>query len=332
MKHHPKVQTFLFFLLTVIATSCSKIADHNRFLKEHGITETNKIPADYTNGNGWKELAGDYVYYLGLFNMPTGTEMLYFVANKKENEMIGMMHVNPFIMTAAVAPGISPATVVTNYEEISRRDIDKANDMTEFNALLAAMPEMKDFEWKNKLQNQVASGIILKTHFIYVTKTKTDDPLFMFSETPVMQDHDKLLQDIFSGEYTLYHRDVQRLNQSVELGQYIKALGFTYETKGEGTIRHDNPTFYIQDLITKDPIDFKGKGKMFFFIPFKSFVRIQSKGETPVYSPAIETFEYTIKPDAGGFPVFSRHTHFASLLTNNGETTTTPFPPAPPRP
>jgi hypothetical protein len=323
MNNYKTFQGSCLILLTVIATSCSKVADHNRFLKEHNIQETDKIPVDYSGGNGWKTLAGDYVYFMDLFNTTSDPQMLYFVANKKENKMIGVMHVNPFIMPAAIAPGVSPATIVTNYEEMSPADIAKANDMTEFNAILKAIPEMKDFKWQNTMQNQIASGMILKTHFIYATKNSVDEHLFRFSEKAVFQDHDKLLHDIFMNPNQMHNRDVQRLNRSVEMSQFIKLLGFTFDKMDIKSMGAVSEKFYIDELLTKDPINFKGKGKMFFFIPFKSFVRPQIKGETPSYIPAIETYEYLITPDTEGFPVFKRNTHFASLL----EPTLTPSNP-----
>jgi|GEM_PF-5974584 len=313
MNSYHRIPALCLFLLTVFATGCSKIADHNRFLKEHGITETDKVPVDYAAHNGWKELAGDYVYFMDMFNTYPNPQMIYIVANKKENKLIGLLHVNPLIMPAAVAKGVSPATVVTNYEEISPRDIAKANDMTEFNALLSAMPEMKDFKWKNKMQNQIASGIILKTHFIYASKKSTEDKLFTYSQQPVMQDHDQLLASIFQGEYSLFHRDVQRLNKDVELGQFVTSLGFHYESADIASL-HSDDKFYINDLITENPIDFEGKGKMFFFTPMKCYSRPRKSEETPSYFPAIQTFEYSHTPDAEGFPVFKRNTHFASLL------------------
>jgi hypothetical protein len=309
-----RLQGSLLFLLTLFATGCSRVADHNRFLKEHGIKQTDKIPVNYSEGHGWKTLAGNYVYFMDIFEEPSGSQMLYIVANKKENRMIGLMHVNPFIMPAALAKGVSPATVVTNYEEISPADITKANNMTEFNALLKAMPEMKDFKWQTTMQNQIASGIILKTHFIYATKSSVDDKLFSYSEKPVFRDHDKELQEIFSTGHILHNRGVQRLNKSVEMGQFISMLGFTFDKKDIKSMGPHPDKFYIDDLLVHDPIDFKGKGKMFFFIAFKSYVRPETKGETPAYIPAIETYEYSITPDQDGFPVFKRNTHFASLL------------------
>jgi hypothetical protein len=312
MKKHRILQHFTFFLLTAIATSCSNPkGEHERFLKENGIEEINKVPMDYSS---WKPLAGDYVYHIDLFKASSDPEMIYIVANTKEKKMIGLMHINRFIMPAALAPGVIPATTVTNYEEIHPQDINKANDMTEFNSLLKAIPEMKDFQWKNKMQNQIASGIILKTNFIYVTKSTVDDKLFSFSEKPQFQDHDKVLKDILKDQHIMYNRDVQRLNKSVEMGQYISLLGFTFDKTGAKSMSPRPDKFYINDLVTDNPIDFTGKGKMFFFIPFKAFLRTQTKGETPVYYPAIETYEYTHTPDNEGFPVFKRSTHFASLL------------------
>lgn len=314
MNNCSRFPAFVFFLLTFVATSCSNRNDHIRFLTENGIRETEKVPADYSGGNGWKQLGGDYVYFLDLFDAKNDPQMIYIVANKKENKLIGLLHVNPFIMPSAVAKGVNPATVVTNYEEMNSRDIAKANDMSEFNALLKNIPEMKDFKWKNTLQNTIASGIILKTQFIYVAKKSTDEKLFAFSAQPVFTDHDQQLREIFLDDYTLYHRDVQRLNRSVEMGQFITALGFHYETEGTGVVNHTYKKFYIDDLLTNDPIDFSGKGKMFFFIPFKSFTRPRTKEESPNYTPAIETYEYTTTADQDGFPVFKRNTHFASLL------------------
>jgi hypothetical protein len=324
MNNYNRLPALCLFLLTLFATGCSKVADHNRFLKEHGITETDKVPVDYAGQNGWKELAGNYVYFLDIFNTYPNPQMIYIVANKKEGKLVGLMHVNPQIMIAAIAKGVNPATIVTNYEEISPQDIAKANDMTEFNALLRAMPEMKDFKWKNTMQNQIASGIMLKTHFIYVSKKSVEDKLFTYSEQPVMQDHGQQLANIFQSDYALYHRDVQRLNRSVEMGQFITALGFHYESKGKGGIIHSTDKFYIGDLIKNDPINFEGKGKMFFFIPMKCYTRPAKSEETPYYYPAIETYEYSLTPDAEGFPVFKRNTHFASLLRNQNEEITRP--------
>jgi hypothetical protein len=312
MNKHKLFHVFTIFLLTLIATGCSNLADHKRFFKEHNIEDAEKVSNDYAKGKGWKVLAGDYMYYMDVFKTDQGPQMLYIVANKKENEITGLIHVNRFIMNAAMAKGVSPATVVTNYEEINPQDVQKANDMSEINALFKSMPEMKDFKWQTTMQNQIASGIILKTHFIYVTKKTVDEKLFKFTPTPVFNDHDKTLNEIFSSEYAIYHRDVQRLNQSVDLAQYIQLLGFTYEDKHVQSLRPDK--FYIDDLIVQDPINFKGKGKMFFFIPFKSFTRAQSENEDPNYTPAIETYEYSITPDNEGYPVFKRNTHFASLL------------------
>ncbi|MCE3280570.1 MAG: hypothetical protein K0S44_2761 [Bacteroidetes bacterium] len=300
------------FLLTIITTSCSNIKDHNSFFTEQNIQDGEKVSNDYSNGNGWKELGGDYVYYMDVFKTNDGPQMLYIVANKKENKLLGLIHLNRYIMNAAMAKGVSPPTVVTNYEEINPNDIQKANDMTEINTLFKQMPEMKDFKWQTTLQNQIASGIILKTHFIYVTKKTVDEELFQFKTTPVFNDHDKELKEIFSSEYVIYHRDVQRLNQSVDLAPYIKLLGFKFEGTNTQSLRPDK--FYINDLIIDDPINFKGKGKMFFFIPFKSFTRPQSENGDPYYAPAIETYEYSITPDSDGYPEFKRNTHFATLL------------------
>jgi hypothetical protein len=308
-----KLQPILLFLLTMIATGCSNVADHIRFLKEHGIKETEKVPADYTEGNGWKQLGGDYVYFLDVFNEQQDPQMIYIVADKKEKKLVGILHVNPLIMVSAIAKGVTPATIVTNYEEIAPEDLNIANDMTEFNNLLRAMPEMKDFKWKNTLQNTIASGILLKTSFIYVTKKNVDNRLFSFSKEPVIQNHDRSLRDIFLSEHSLFHHDVQRLNRSVDLSRFISALGFHYETKGKGTMEHQTKSFYINDLLP-DQIDFSGKGKMFFFIPFKSFTRPSVSDEMANFAPAIETFEYSHTPDKDGFPVFRRNTHFASLL------------------
>jgi hypothetical protein len=322
MNSYHRLPVICIFLLTIFATGCSRIADHNRFLKERGIIETEKVPADYSGNNGWKPLAGDYVYFLDVFKTQTGPQMIYIVANKKENRLIGAMNVNPQIMTATYAPGVSPLTVVTNYEEMTANDIAKANDMTELNALLKAMPEMKNFRWKNTMQNQVASGIILKTHFIYITVSAVENSFFTYSEQPVMQDHDRRLGDILVAPHTMYHRDVKRLNRSVEMSQFVDALGFHYETKGNGGVIHSTEKFYIDDLLANDPINFEGKGKMFFFIPMKCYARPRKEGETPDYYPAIETYEYSTTPDADGFPVFKRNTHFASLLrVQNPETT-----------
>lgn len=314
MKNCLRIPAFGLFLLTLIATSCSNKNEHADFLKAHGIKDADKVSADYSDHSSWKQLGGDYVYFLDLFDTKSDPQMIYIVANKKENKLIGMLHVNPLIMTSAIAKGVSPATVVTNYEEINPRDIAKANDMSEFNALLKNIPEMKDFSWKNTLQNTIASGIILKTHFIYVTKKSTDEKLFSYSTQPLFSDHDLLLREILSGDYSMYHRDVQRLNKSVEMSQFITAMGFHFETKGNGSIDHTSNKFYIDNLITNDPIDFTGKGKMFFFIPIKSFTRPHAKDDAPVYTPAIETYEYSTTTDSDGFPVFKRNTHFASLL------------------
>jgi hypothetical protein len=310
------------FLLTIIATSCSNIKDHHGFFTEQNIEDGEKVSNDYTNGKGWKELGGDYVYYMDVFRTNDGPQMLYIVANKKENRLLGLIHVNRYIMNAAMAKDVDPPTVVTNYEEISAQDIKKANDMTEINALFKQMPEMKDFKWQTTLQNQIASGIILKTHFIYVTKKKVDEELFKYTPTPVFNDHDKTLKEIFMSEYAIYNRDVQRLNQSVDLAPYIKLLGFTYQGSNATSLKPDK--FYIDDLIVENPINFKGKGKMFFFIPFKSFTRPQSEDAAPYYTPAIETYEYAITPDNEDYPVFTRNTHFASLLEPTVKKDSTP--------
>lgn len=310
----------LILFISLFISACSHKSENIDFLHSHGISEVEKVPTDYTNpDNGWKKLAGDYVYFMDVFDIKTDPKLMYIIANKREGKLIGNFNVNPYIMPAAIARGVNPATVVTNYEEISSADIAAANDMTEINKSLKAIPELKNFTWKNELQNTIVSGILLKTHFIYLTKSDVDDKLFNYQPQPVIQDHDKLLEEIFKSNYSMYHRSIERLNEQVEMNQFIKKLGFKFENDESQIISHssDNTSVYINDLLINDPINFKGPGKMFFFFPFKSFTRITEKGGSINYTPAIETYEYTFKLDQEGFPEFKRNTHFVSLLGNN---------------
>lgn len=318
MNVYRQLQGFSLILLTLFATSCSRVADRNTFLKENGITESSKIPLEYNAGSGWKPLAANYVYFLDVFNVNNSKQLIYILADKAENKLLAIYHVNPQVMPATYALGINPPTIVTNYHEISDEDIFKANDLTEMNALFRCMPEMKNFSWKNEIQNSIASGVILKTHFIFVSGNKPDDDLFTYKEIPQKQDHDKLLQQIFSGNYSMFFRPVKRLNETVEMGQFIKQLAFKYKTDALFSAHEEQQDpYFINDLLKNSPINFKGGGKLFLFYPFKSFERVANKGETPIYGPAVETFEYSFSPDANGFPVFKRTTHFASLLRND---------------
>jgi hypothetical protein len=98
------------------------------------------------------------------------------------------------------------------------------------------------------------------------------------------------------------------------MGQYIKELGFYFDSEDQEAKKEK---YYINDLLTSDPIDFKGSGKLFLFFPFKSYTRPPNKGEKPIYGPAVGAIEYSFVPDKDGFPVFKRKTHFASLLQKN---------------
>jgi hypothetical protein len=314
-KHFP-----LIFFVSLFISSCSHITDNIDFLRSHGIKEVEKVPTDYTDPDkGWKKLADDYVYFMDVFDIKTDPKLMYIIANKREGKLIGAFNVNPYIMPAAIARDVTPSTIVTNYEEISPTDIAAANDMAEINKSLKAIPELKNFTWKNELQNTIVSGIFLKTNFIFITKNDVDDKLFNFQPQHVIQDHHKLLEEIFKSNYTMYHRAVERLNDQVEMNQFIKKLGFKFENDESQLVSHssDNTSVYINDLLINDQINFKGPGKMFFFFQFKSFTRITEKGGSVNYSPAVETYEYTFQPDKDGFPEFKRNTHFVSLLGNN---------------
>ncbi len=102
------------------------------------------------------------------------------------------------------------------------------------------------------------------------------------------------------------------------MGQFIKDMGFQYKRDAlTSADQNKNEPYFINDLLPDDPIDFKGSGKLFLFFPFKSYERTPAKGETPIYGPAVATFEYTFSTGKDGYPVFNRKTHFTSLLRSN---------------
>lgn len=314
-----QIRTFIFFLLTLFATGCSKEDEHNSFLKANGIKETNKVPSDYNNGNGWTPLAGNYVYFIDLFTINNSPELVYILADKKENKLLFAYHLNPHIMPATYAPHVKPPTIVTNYYEISDVDREKADDMTGLNALFRSIPELKNFSWKNELQNTIVSGIIFKAHFIYAIKDSIDDKLFQYEEKPVIPEQSQLLKQIFSGRYSFFNRSVKRLNADVEMSKFIKDLGFFFEKNSTSTSDQKNQKYFINDLLN-NPIDFKTPGKLCLFYPSKSYIRTQNKGETPFYDPAVAAHEYSFIPDQNGFPKFKRTTQYVSLLKDNPDT------------
>jgi hypothetical protein len=307
-----RIQGLSLFLLTLIATGCSNINERISFLKANGIEETQKIPEDY-NSPAWKPLAGKYVYLIDLFTINNSPKLICLMADKKEDKLVSVYHLNDQVMPATYARGVNPPTIVTNYQEISDDDLKKSDDMNGLNRFFKNIPELKNFSWKNELQNTIVSGIIFKTHFIHVVKDSVDDNLFSYEEKPVKQDHDSLLKNILSANYSLFNRPVKRLNENVEMSQFIKQMGFFYESELPGRNEKETQKSYINDLI-KEPIDFKTSGQLCLFYPFKSFIRIQNKGESPFYDPAVAAVEYTFTSDADGFPVFQRKTQFVPLL------------------
>jgi hypothetical protein len=305
-----------YILLTFFATSCSNRSQHDALLNASGINEPGKIPNDYSSA-AWKQLTAGYVYYMDVFDINNTKQLLYVLANKKENELTGVYHVNDHIMPATYAQGLNPPTVVTNFEEMSATDIEKSDNMEEMNALFRNIPEMKHFSWKNEVQNTIASAIIMKTHFVFIVSNKADDDLFAYKEDAVQLDHDKLVQQILSSKYSIFSRPVERLNKNVEMGHYVKELGFKFENPGS-VAALNNDKYYINDLLVDDnAIDFSGSGKLYLFFPFKSYTRELNKGDKPMYAPAVATYEYSFTPDAEGFPVFRRKSHRVSLLRSN---------------
>jgi hypothetical protein len=149
MNNFRRFQALRVFLLTLIATSCSNVNEQKTFLTTNNITESKKIPTDY-DSKEWKKLAGDYVYFMDLFKINNLSQLLYIVANKKEKKMLFVYHVNPHIMPATYVKGVTPLTVVTNYEEISENDFEMANDLTEMNALLQCIPKFNCFRYNFK--------------------------------------------------------------------------------------------------------------------------------------------------------------------------------------
>lgn len=302
-------------MLCIVAVfpSCSNITKNIDFLRTNGVTEIESVPTSFESGKGWKELAGDYVYFLNLYNLSSDPQMIYLVANKRTEEIIGAYNINAQIMPASVAKGVDPATIVTNYTEISPKDLEAADDMNAFNMLLKKIPEMKDFSWKNDLQNRIASGILMKTHFIFASGTSFDGGLY--NGDPTMP-QTALLKRILKEPHNIYTRPVQRLNENVDMNQFIQKMEFQFQsTDGTATLHPEyKEKRYVNDIFKDDPIEFKGAGKMFFFYPFKSYVRAKEKEGMPGYSPAIHTVEYTYETDAEGFPVFKRKSRFASLL------------------
>ncbi|MDF2438930.1 MAG: hypothetical protein K0Q95_3306 [Bacteroidota bacterium] len=311
-----QLRTTCYILLTFFAISCSNKNEHNALLNANGINETDRIPNDYSSA-AWKPLTAGYVYYMDVFDINHTKQLLYILANKKEEKLVGIYHVNDHLMPATYARGVNPPTIVTNFEEISEADIERSDNMDELNALFKSIPEMKNFSWKNEVQNTIASATIMKTHFVFIVSDKVDDTLFAYADKPVKLDHDKLVQQIFASKFSIFNRPVQRLNENVEMGHFIKDLGFKFDNPTSVQALNDNK-FYINDLLVdEDSINFKGTGKLFLFFPFKSYTRVLNKGETPMYGPAVATFEYSFSPDAEGFPVFKRTSHRVSLLRSN---------------
>jgi hypothetical protein len=307
-----------FFLLWIIAMlcSCGGVTDRIDFLRSHGILETQKVPVEMTEGSGWKNLAGDYVYFLDVFAEEADTKMMYILGNKKTGELLEVYNLNPHIMPASYALAVNPPTMVTNWTEISPVDKAKDDDMSELNSLFRKIPEMKNFSWKNELQNRIASSVILKTHFIFINSQEINTSLFTYSEMPVKQSRTKELHRIYKDNYKFFHRAVERLNESVEFRKYIEKLNFAFfNPQGMSKVDTSQDTF-INDLFPDNPINFKGKGKMFFFFPFKSFQRAQDPHSGPVYDPSIATFMYTYTLDTDGFPVFKRETRYVNILSH----------------
>lgn len=298
--------------LSVLSAGCAGKNNNAAVLHSFGITETDKVPADF-NDPDWKKLGGNYVYFLGDFDT-VHPKLIYIIGDKKENKIIASYTINQQIMPATIAKGAGTAAIVANYEDMSAASISAFDNMSGLNKALCAMPELKNFSWKNALQNTIVSGIILKTHFIYISKKKLDGKLFEFEPQHKKQDQAQLIEDILKTDHAMYHRPVERLDQSVEMNQYIKKLGFEFENSkskyGEAS------SMYINDILVNDPIDFKGSRKMFFFFPFKSYTRSIEKDASPNYSPAVAALEYTYTLNREGFPVFKRKTHFVSLVGN----------------
>lgn len=305
-------------MLCIVAafSSCSNISKNIDFLRTNGITEIENVPTSFESGKGWKELGGDYVYFLNLFfddRTVLQPRMIYLLANKRTEEIIAAYDLSSQIMPAAVAKGVSPVTVVTNYMELSETDLADMDDMKPLNDLLKKMPEMKGFTWKNDLQNRIVSGIIMKTHFIFVSGTSVDE--LVYNQDPPMPKKERL-KSIFKVSHNVYNRPVQRLNEGVEMNQFIQKMDFQFQrTDGAAALHPEyKEKRYINDIFKDDPFDFRGAGKMFFFYPFKSYMRPKEKDGMPGYFPAIHTVVYTYELDAEGFPVFKRKSRFASLL------------------
>jgi hypothetical protein len=112
----------------------------------------------------------------------------------------------------------------------------------------------------------------------------------------------------------MFYRPVKRLNENVEMGNYIKELGFYFEDE---QYTNKKKIYYINDLLPDEPFNFMGPGKLFLFFPFKCYTRPLNKGEKPIYGPAVASFEYFFTPDQNEFPIFKRRAHFTSLFRKN---------------
>ncbi len=300
--------SFLFFL----SLSCTNVPDNIDFLRSNGVMETQKVPLDFETDPSWELLGGNYVCSMRFLDQETEPKMIFLVADKKAKKLIGFYDVIDQLMPSAVAPGQS-YTTMTNFGEISEEDKKRANDMAGLNAILKCIPELKNFSWKNEEQNRIVSGIILKTQFIAISKPKPDEKLFQPTSKQIETGHRKLIKELYEKGYALRQRSVERLNEVVVLNAYIEKLGFKFE---EGNIVVDKKEkFTINDLLGNDPIDFKGKGKVFFFTPVKSYERPTEEGAEPMIEPAVQTFEFAFIPGTDNYPVFTRKTKVVSLLS-----------------
>jgi len=305
---------YIINLITIASiaffSSCKEKFNNEEFLKQNGILDPKEVSLNF---KGWNELYGKYVYNITVLNASTNPQLTYILADKKEEKILGLFNVNPFIIPSARVPRAHSNKMISNFEEMLDSDKAKRADLIKFNSILKLIPELKNFSWKNLNQNTIVSSIIQTTQFNFVSKKEIDTKVIGYNSGELLPDNETLLKDIFSTkDYLLMRRFPERLSKNTNLGEYVNKLGFEFE-KNEAYYKTLSK-YSMKDVMGEYSYDFVAKEKIYFFYPFISYSRPKTEFSSIVYFPAIETSEYSFTLDSEGFPVFAKKMYFVSLL------------------
>jgi hypothetical protein len=302
---------FLLFActLTIFLNSCSSdsISNRDEFLRANNLSDSSGIPTSFTDSR-WKILAGDYYHLVTDVKVGKMTSCMLIVGNRKTNALVGSLSLNHFLIVGRQGEGKFASRFIVPYENLTQQDYEGSNDLTGFNAILKAIPELKNFSWRNETQNRLMSSLLMYSQLRGITALSNPE---IFLDSTLTKEV-RVKRILNSGHDYNVRNFLRYTPSSSDLFQEIKRKGFQMNSLVVSPFEKDKSYFSV----LKDEFDFSEKSSLYIYYPFISYQYI--KGEEGdhvlVYFPAVHLLQFRISYTADKMPQLRRRSVYVSLM------------------